>query len=81
LYALHKFIIFKRRRNKEKQERDKESALRVFNELIKNNKQDDIKRIFSSINKKWQKTVVSNLREAGENEMAVILEDFICRKR
>ncbi|MBN1493984.1 MAG: hypothetical protein JW938_07545 [Candidatus Omnitrophica bacterium] len=76
-YALHKFIVFGRRKKKDKKERDLEGALRVFRALIADKKKKDIKRIFLTMHKKWQKTVVSNLRGAGEDEIARFLEDFM----
>jgi len=74
-YALHKFIIFKRRIKKDKQERDIESALRVFRELIKKGEHKIIKEIFSKMHKKWQKTVIQNLKSTEEFEIVHILEN------
>ena len=73
-YALHKFIIFKRRRKKDKQDRDIEGALRVFRELIREKQQADIKVIFSNMHLKWQKKVIENLKSIEEFEIVDILE-------
>ena len=73
-YALHKFIIFKRRIKKDKQNRDIEGALRVFRELIKKGEDKIIKEIFRRMNKKWQKTVIQNLKSIEEFEIVQILE-------
>jgi len=72
-YALHKFIIFKRRRNIEKHDRDIEGALRVFRELISNDQEDEIKHTFNKMHKKWQKKVIENLKSIKETEAIDIL--------
>ncbi|MFH1383495.1 MAG: GSU2403 family nucleotidyltransferase fold protein [Candidatus Omnitrophota bacterium] len=72
-YALHKFIIFKRRRNSDNGERDLEGALRVYRELVRGHKQKDMQRIFNSMHARWQKTVIRNLRAAGEDEIIELL--------
>jgi len=72
-YALHKFIVFKRRRNIDKHDRDIEGALRVFRELVRNGDSDAIRRIFKKMHKKWQKTVLDNLKSIKETEALDIL--------
>lgn len=72
-YILHKFIIFKRRKGKDKHDRDLEGALRVYQELIKENKHSEIKRIFKTMHSKWQETVLRNLKTAKENEIISLL--------
>ena len=72
-YALHKFIIFKRRSKAEKHDRDIEGALRVFNELIRHKKQSEIRYIFKRMHKKWQQKILDNLKSIGEQEIAKIL--------
>lgn len=72
-YALHKFIIFKRRSKAEKHDRDIEGALRVFNELIRHKKNHEISLIFKKMHKKWQSKILANLKSIGETEIADIL--------
>lgn len=72
-YALHKFIIFKRRRTIDKHDRDIEGALRVFRQLIRHGDSAAIKRIFRKMHKKWQKTVLDNLESIGEAEVREVL--------
>ena len=72
-YALHKFIIFKRRSKKDKHDRDIEGALRVFNELIRHKKHSEIRYIFKRMHKKWQQKILDNLKSIGEQEIAKIL--------
>ena len=68
-YALHKFIIFKRRKNIDKHDRDIEGALRVFRELVHHGRKNDIKRIFNKMHAKWQKEIIKNLRSINETEV------------
>jgi len=74
-YALHKFIIFKRRSKAEKHDRDIEGALRVFNELIHHKKHSEIRYIFRRMHKKWQQKMLDNLKSIGEQEIAKILNE------
>ena len=73
-YALHKFIIFKRRRTIDKHDRDIQGALRVFRELLRHNYQDEIKGIFAKMHSKWRKKIIENLRAIEEDEIIDILE-------
>jgi hypothetical protein len=68
-YALHKFIIFKRRKNKEKINRDIESAKRVFMQLVNSPDRKSIGRVFKSLHEKWRKTIMENLRSIGEDRI------------
>ncbi|MFC1699931.1 GSU2403 family nucleotidyltransferase fold protein [Candidatus Omnitrophota bacterium] len=76
-YALHKFIIFKRRRKIDKHDRDIEGALRVFRELIRHNRESEIKIIFNKMNEKWQKKVLDNLRSINELEIIDVLQTLV----
>jgi len=73
-YALHKFIIFKRRAKIDKHDRDIEGALRVFRELTNNNEYTAIKQIFAKMHKKWQQTILKNLESIEEFEIIDILK-------
>ena len=73
-YALHKFIIFKRRLNMDKHDRDIEGALRVFRELVRHGDISAIKRIFKKMHKKWQETILKNLGSINETEVLDILK-------
>jgi len=63
-YVLHKFIIYKRRLNKEKQERDLLAAKGIGEFLLQNKtQQKKITEIFNSLPNKWQKAVLGNLKD------------------
>ena len=73
-YALHKFIVFKRRKNVEKHDRDIEGALRVFHELLRNNQAEEIKSIYERMHKKWREQLLRNLRSIDELEIVNLLK-------
>jgi DNA-binding HxlR family transcriptional regulator len=62
--VLHKFIIYERRLNKEKQKRDLLSAKGIGEFLLQNRtQQKKITEIFNSLPNKWQKLVLRNLKD------------------
>ena len=70
----YKFIIFKRRTKPDKRDRDIEGATRVFRQLLAEDKADFMKIIFGNMHRKWQETVIRNLKSIGENEIASLLQ-------
>jgi hypothetical protein len=74
-FALHKFIVFKRRKKVEKHDRDIEGALRVFHELLRHRQIDEIRFIFRRMHHKWQEQVLRNLRSIDESEIIDILQE------
>ena len=73
-YGLHKLIIFKRRAKEEKAVKDLESALNVLDYMVENGGIPEIKRVFGTIHKKWQKTIMDNLKSEGEKKILGILK-------
>ena len=74
-YALHKLIIFGRRKIKDKAERDRLQAVGLLKFLVADKKKmDKVKTIFSSMHPKWQKTILMNLEKIGEPELAHLLK-------
>ena len=62
-YILHKFIIYERRKKHEKKIRDLSSAKQIGEFLLKDkNQSKKILNIFHSLPKKWQKTILRNLK-------------------
>lgn len=72
-FALHKLIISKRRRDKDKSAKDREAALGVLRTLIQKKKGHFIRNVFRSLPVKWQRTVLKELETAEENRMIEIL--------
>jgi hypothetical protein len=73
-FALHKLIIYQRRKNKDKAEKDLESAIRILKALINKGEAKIIVKKFRNIPKGWQKKILLGLKKADEQE---ILEIFI----
>lgn len=73
-YALHKLLIFGRRKTKDKMEKDRMQATQLLHYLVKNPKNiRDIKTIFGAMHKKWQKTVLDNLKKLDETKLVNLL--------
>lgn len=63
-YVLHKLIVFERRTKKGKKERDLMAAKAIGEFLLKDAKQRaKLKAIFAELPKKWQKTIINNLKK------------------
>jgi len=73
-FALHKFIVFKRRTKVVKHDRDLEGALRVFHELLRHNQQEEIRLVFRRMHKKWQAQIRQNLKSIDELEIIELLK-------
>ncbi|MHB8276550.1 MAG: GSU2403 family nucleotidyltransferase fold protein [Candidatus Humimicrobiaceae bacterium] len=74
-YVLHKFIIYERRLNKEKQKRDLLSAKEIGEFLVQNKtQQKKIIEIFYSLPGKWQKVILRNLKDNSR-----LLYDFLLK--
>ncbi len=72
-FALHKLIIFQRRRNPEKIIKDKEAAIKVIKALIDKKEENFIQYVFNSIPQKWKKKIIKGLEEIKEKEILAIL--------
>ena len=75
-YVLHKFIIFERRKEKSKKERDLLAAKDIGEFLLQNKTQrKKLLEIFHSLPLKWQKTIIKNIKTHSEP-----LFDFLSKK-
>lgn len=73
-YALHKLLIFGRRKSKDKAEKDKGQALQLLKYLARRpNNVREIKRIFSAMHKKWQRNILKSLEKLDEKELLDLL--------
>ena len=72
-FALHKLIIFQRRKNPEKIQKDKEAAVNILKALVNKGETDVIKNVFNSLLPKWRKKVVKGLENAKEKELLEII--------
>ena len=69
-FSLHKLIIFQRRSNLDKREKDMKAAIEILNALTDKGEQDIVKQAFNSLHKKWQNKILKNLRLVGEESVA-----------
>jgi hypothetical protein len=73
-FALHKLIIFQRRRNLEKITKDRNAAIKILKALINKGETKVIKAVFNSIPQKWQKKILKGLEKAEAVEILSILQ-------
>lgn len=72
-YALHKLIIQEKRANKEKGEKDLQSALGVLEMLIANKDQASIAKAAHSLSRNERRAIVKIFEERGLSEMKALL--------
>ena len=68
-FALHKLIIFQRRRNIDKSVKDRETALRILRALIEKGDLKILKRILDSVPVKWQNKMKEGLLKAKADDI------------
>lgn len=68
-FALHKLIIFQRRRNIDKSVKDRETALRILRALIEKGDLKTLKRILDSVPVKWQNKMKEGLLKAKADDI------------
>lgn len=76
-FALHKLIIFRRRRNANKAVKDRNTAIDILKALVKKGDKAIIQNTFNDIPGKWQKKIISNLKYIHETETAELLLTFM----
>ena len=72
-FALHKFIIFQRRKHPEKINKDKEMASRILSSLMVKGEKETIRKVFDSTPKKWQEKILAGLEKNREKEILNLL--------
>lgn len=68
-FALHKLLVMSRRPKAEKRAKDKETAIRILNALLKSNQGDTVSKIFHSMPKRWQGMVKKQLTGITEQKL------------
>lgn len=74
-FALHKLIIFQRRNNPDKIEKDKEAAIRILKALIAKGEEKFIKEVFSSVPAKWQKKMLQGLEGIRDEKVLEVFKN------
>lgn len=72
-FALHKLIIFQRRINKEKADKDRDAAVMLLRALIRKGDDRLIKSVFDSIPPRWRKSVVKGRQNAEDKDILNVL--------
>jgi len=73
-FILHKIIIFTRRPEKEKKEKEVEQIDRMLDLLKKEGKANTLKRFFLKFHLKWRKKIISNLKILNKNDIIKLLQ-------
>ncbi|MBI4712867.1 MAG: hypothetical protein HY762_06180 [Planctomycetes bacterium] len=73
-FALHKLIIFQRRRNPDKTAKDKEAAINILKALVHKGDVDEIRKVFDAQLFKWRKKIILGLEKSREKELLDILQ-------
>ncbi len=69
VFAFHKLIVAQIRKNKDKEAKDKEQAVRILRALIDKGELAATKKFLSCMFLKWQAKVLTSLKEMGELEL------------
>lgn len=69
VFAFHKLIVAQIRRNKDKEAKDKEQAVRILRALIDKGELVATKKFLNCMLLKWQAKVLASLKEMGELEL------------
>jgi hypothetical protein len=71
-FALHKLLISQRRPNKQKEEKDRDAAVRILEALISKGEQNIIKKVFLSLPARWQSKIKKTVQAVDNNEISGI---------
>ena len=71
-FGLHKLLIYEKRRNKEKADKDIQDAARILNALIEKGETKNIKNVFDSVPRKWQNKIMKSIKEMDDGRLSAI---------
>ena len=69
-FALHKLIIFQRRKDLDKAAKDRNAAIEILKALINKGELKGIQNVFKAVPLKWQNKIIKGLKEAKEEAMS-----------
>jgi hypothetical protein len=69
VFALHKLVISKERKDKDKGEKDREAAVRIIMALIDKGEAEKLKLFFMSFTPKLRKVIITVLKNMGEVDL------------
>ncbi len=73
-FALHKLIVFQRRRNIDKSAKDRETAVRILRALVEKGDLKIVKRVLGSVPVKWRDKMSEGLRKAKADDILSALD-------
>jgi len=68
-FALHKLIIFQRRKKQEKAQKDSGAAIEILKALINKGEARLVRRVFNAIPQKWQSKIIKGLEKIQERDI------------
>ena len=71
-FGLHKLLLYEKRRNKEKADKDIQDAARILNALIEKGETKNIKNVFDSMARKWQNKIMKSIKELDDERLSAI---------
>lgn len=74
VFAFHKLIVAQIRKNKDKEAKDKEQAVRILRALIDKGELTATRKFLNCMLLKWQAKVLASLKETGELELLAALK-------
>ena len=72
VFALHKLIISKERRNKDKAEKDQEAAMRIIRALLDKWYAEKLKFFFNGFSSKLRKRIINVLKDSDQLDLAEV---------
>ena len=73
-FALHKLLVMARRRIPEKQTKDKQAAVGIFNALMEKGQSSLIRKAFETMPRRWQSKIKKQLTEMTDRTILEVLE-------
>ena len=73
-FALHKLLIARRRKDKDKAEKDRLQAIALLTVLNASGDTENIRKVFDAMPKSWRKTIRRELLALGEEQLMELIE-------
>ncbi len=73
VFALHKIIISKERKNIDKREKDQEAAIRIIRALLDKGEAEKLKLFFEGFSSKLRKRIIDVLKASDQLDLAEVL--------
>lgn len=74
VFALHKLVISRERKNIDKRKKDQEAAIRIMRALLDKGEAGKLQLFFLSFNSKLRKRIINVLKEMGEVDLVDVFE-------